>query len=323
VAVLDLFVAGAHAYVVSTPERWPRSSEILAYLRRQPGIPSVVTPINPLHLEEGEPVNASASRYASLVAYPEFNTPEHIRNFDPYTGMVAARQKRFLRRSGGARAATSRLGLWGVEYAVIPLGPEIASQAGLHGRLEVVAHDAKLRTYLVRLPHRPRAYLAQELRSVDRREAMEFALSADPAGTSASVIEGPVPPDHAPPQGEVVFLADDPERIVLETRADRLALVVLNDVFAPGWSATVDGAPAEILPANYLARGVWVDAGTHRLVFRYRTPGLAAGWLVFALGVAAAVGALVIRRRLAPADAAEAAVAQGDRTGSASTGTAS
>ncbi len=28
-----------------------------------------------------------------------------------------------------------------------------------------------------------------------------------------------------------------------------------NDAFATGWAVTVDGRPAEILPANYSARG--------------------------------------------------------------------
>jgi uncharacterized membrane protein YfhO len=66
--------------------------------------------------------------------------------------------------------------------------------------------------------------------------------------------------------------------------AEGAGLLVLNDVFTTGWTAEVDGRPAEIVPANYLARGVWVPAGAHRVAFRYRTPGLLAGWLILAGG---------------------------------------
>jgi uncharacterized membrane protein YfhO len=83
---------------------------------------------------------------------------------------------------------------------------------------------------------------------------------------------------------------------VVGVRAAGRALLVLDDAFAPGWSASVDGAAAEILPANYLARGVWVPAGAHQVVFEYRTPGLREGWAVLAAGVAV-IAAWALRRR--------------------------
>jgi uncharacterized membrane protein YfhO len=92
---------------------------------------------------------------------------------------------------------------------------------------------------------------------------------------------------------------DLPERIAVSTTSDGPALLVLNDVYAPGWAATVDGRPAEILPANYMARGVWVEAGAHRVDFAYRTPLLREGWIAF-LGGAFALGAWALlgaRRR--------------------------
>jgi uncharacterized membrane protein YfhO len=67
--------------------------------------------------------------------------------------------------------------------------------------------------------------------------------------------------------------------------ASSQALLVLNDAWAPGWRATLDGRSVEILPANYMARGVWVPAGRHEVRFRYRTPGLD-------LGVGTALSAL-------------------------------
>lgn len=104
-----------------------------------------------------------------------------------------------------------------------------------------------------------------------------------------------------PPRGSVRIVADEPERVAVETTSDRLGLLVLNDAYAAGWRATLDGRRAEILRSNYLARGVWVPAGVHRVEFAYRTPGLREGWAVF-LAAAGALGgwALMQHRRAVP-----------------------
>jgi uncharacterized membrane protein YfhO len=75
---------------------------------------------------------------------------------------------------------------------------------------------------------------------------------------------------------------------------------VLDDTWAPGWSVTVDGQPANALEANAVLRGVAVPAGTHAVVWRYRVPGLALGAALSALGLLSALawaGWLLARRR--------------------------
>ena len=200
IAVLDLFVANARAYVLIRPEPWPTSSELVRYLKRQPLGARVATPLVPPWFA-GDAPYPGTTRYASQAAYPEFNTADHIDNFDPYTGMVPVRQQRFMRRSRSALLPVPRQGLWGVEYVVVPLELAQAKQVGVREPFDVAMRDARLNASLVRIPHRARAYLAGELGSVDRRAAMEFALSTDPAVSEASVVEGPVPSDYAPPRG--------------------------------------------------------------------------------------------------------------------------
>ncbi len=41
-------------------------------------------------------------------------------------------------------------------------------------------------------------------------------------------------------------------------------MVILADVYYPGWELTIDGKPAPIYPVNRLMRGAAVTAGTHR-----------------------------------------------------------
>ena len=69
----------------------------------------------------------------------------------------------------------------------------------------------------------------------------------------------------------------DREQVVVHARSDRGGALVLTDAYAPGWTATVNGQPAPIWPANYLFRGVSLPPGEHRVVFRYAAPGYRAG----------------------------------------------
>ena len=62
------------------------------------------------------------------------------------------------------------------------------------------------------------------------------------------------------------------ENTVVEIDADSICggYVVLNDVWHPWWSVTVDGEPGEILKANVIFRAVEVTPGRHKLRFEFR-----------------------------------------------------
>jgi hypothetical protein len=197
--------------------------------------------------------------------------------------MIPARLMRFRLRTGWMNQHP-QVGMWDVSHAAIPLDDPDPGRMRLGPPWQVDAVDLEHRYRLVRIPHRPRVYLAEEVVAVDRRGAMEFVLDPASVTSSRSVIEGPVPPDAGPPRGSARLTLDAPEHVEVHVESDRAALLVLNDMFAGGWSATVDGRPAEIFPANYLARGIQVPAGAHTVAFRYRTPLLREGWLVFWAG---------------------------------------
>jgi len=61
------------------------------------------------------------------------------------------------------------------------------------------------------------------------------------------------------------------ENTVVEIDADSACggYVVLNDVWHPWWTVTVDGKPAEILKANVIFRAVAVTPGRHQLRFEF------------------------------------------------------
>ena len=287
VLVADLAAANSRAYVLARESLVAPRSRFSEYLSASTGLERVVTPF-PLLTER----EASSAFYEEAWArgprglQSGWNVAVHIGNFEPYTGMIPARQMRYRRRAGLGKQLPG-VGMWSVAHVVVPGDPARAARMNLPPPYRVEAADPGAGTFLVAVPHRPRAYIAADLREVDRRHAMEFALDDSSARSDVTVIEGPIPIGYAQPRGEAYLTRDEPERVEVAARSDRPALLVLNDIYCAGWTATVDGSPVAILPANYLARGVWIAAGTHTVAFTYSTPGLRAGWITLALSLLA------------------------------------
>ncbi len=91
-----------------------------------------------------------------------------------------------------------------------------------------------------------------------------------------------------PGTGETVTVRHyQSDRVELEAVLDRPGVVVLADVFYPGWTLTIDGQPVPIFRANRMMRGAAVDAGNHTLIYRYDPASFRLGLIVSAAGLAA------------------------------------
>jgi hypothetical protein len=73
----------------------------------------------------------------------------------------------------------------------------------------------------------------------------------------------------------VVELA--PDRIVAEAELAKPGYLVSNDAYDPGWKASVDGRPAELLRANVAFRALELPAGRHRVELVYRPRSVVVG----------------------------------------------
>jgi hypothetical protein len=156
---------------------------------------------------------------------------------------------------------------------------------------------------LARRPATPRAYAAAP-RWVPDLDAAIHDLERNVGTLAASPsLVGSGPAFGAGPVGSVRIASYAPEQVVLEAHLARDGAVILNDLYARGWTATLDGSAARIYAANALVRGVLVPAGDHRIEMEYRLPRLRAGlWTSGAsLLLCAAVVVAGSRRRNAQA----------------------
>ncbi len=85
---------------------------------------------------------------------------------------------------------------------------------------------------------------------------------------------------QASPQDIATIVSYTPERVEVETKLASPGWLVLMDTFYPGWQATVDGQPVDILPVNILFRAIEISEGEHTVIFEFKPDSLQWGALI-------------------------------------------
>ena len=106
---------------------------------------------------------------------------------------------------------------------------------------------------------------------------------------------GSAPASDPPTSARVAVVS--PTHVEVEAELPRPGILVLSESWFPGWVASVDGAPAEILHADYVLRGVALPAGPHRVRFEYRPVSVRIGAGLTLLGVCSVLGLVWSDRR--------------------------
>ncbi len=157
------------------------------------------------------------------------------------------------------------LDLLNVKYLLSPA--PIPDRALVHRRRVRVAGDRTLEIY--ENPNAlPRPYLVGAYEVVaDPRLALERLLAPGFDARRSVLLDRP--PGVAPtPDFEATVRVEEAasDRLVVTTQSRTPQLLVLADNhYPPGWQASVDGEPAEILRADFAFRAVAVPAGQHRV----------------------------------------------------------
>jgi hypothetical protein len=133
----------------------------------------------------------------------------------------------------------------------------------------------------------PRAYVANKLIAVDEKKIAEdgdipeFDRSYEALVDERSLkdVHGDYGLDDGsdPARGEAMVRIVSYKRncVLIEADTDKPGVLVLHDLYYPGWVATVDDQPVPVLKANLLFRGVELPRGRHIVAFRFEPLSLA------------------------------------------------
>jgi uncharacterized membrane protein YfhO len=101
-----------------------------------------------------------------------------------------------------------------------------------------------------------------------------------------AVLAGPVPVSLAG-NGEggssATVVLRTPQRLVVDVEAKAAGLLMLSEVYYPGWEAWVDGEKATVLRAQHTLRAVQVAPGAHRVEMTFQPVSVRVGMAISAL----------------------------------------
>ncbi|MGH2561562.1 MAG: YfhO family protein, partial [Thermomicrobiales bacterium] len=170
-------------------------------------------------------------------------------------------------------------------------------QAFANDRVRVLGNDDAL----------PRAWVVHDARQVARGEALPLLASraVDPRRTALlEVAPPPLAQPSNPATDSVAFDRYEPDRLRLTVQTEAAGLVVVSEVYDPGWHAYVDDERTPLYVADHVLRAVAVPAGTHTVEMRYEPRSLRVGIAisaVFAVAVLVVFGAAAWRANQRPA----------------------
>jgi hypothetical protein len=154
----------------------------------------------------------------------------------------------------------------------------------------------------------PRAWVVPRARVVPEPGDMLAAMSASSFNPSQEVLlerPGPLPNEGGastpglpatPSSPAAVSLHEGANGRTIDLVVSQPGYLVTSYTFYPGWRATIDGRPAEILRANYAFMALPLEPGEHRVVFRYRPVSVIAGAALSVLSLLLVVGLPALRR---------------------------
>jgi uncharacterized membrane protein YfhO len=67
----------------------------------------------------------------------------------------------------------------------------------------------------------------------------------------------------------VTIKAYEPNQLTYEVNSGKGGVLVFSEIYYPGWTATIDGEPAELGRVDYILRALNVKPGKHEIVLSF------------------------------------------------------
>jgi len=125
----------------------------------------------------------------------------------------------------------------------------------------------------------PRIYYTPEAKVITSESGLFTELSSYSFYPAKTVLlekppKNPLPTlkttlDEFQKENEIKIEKYEGGEIIIKTNLKNEGFLVISESFYPGWKATVDGVPQEILPANYLVKALEMTPGSHTVYLFY------------------------------------------------------
>lgn len=168
-----------------------------------------------------------------------------------------------------------------------------------HGAFSLIASEGDAHLYRYN-GARPRAWLVHAARVVPPEKNFE-TLNDDAFDPASTVLLNAEPPislaDAAPADAQSEIVEHHAGFLKVRTHASANHLLVVSEIFYPGWQVTVDGQPAPLLRANDILMAVPVPSGDHQIELTFAPDLVKIGALISALSLLLWIGVMVVRFR--------------------------
>ena len=85
--------------------------------------------------------------------------------------------------------------------------------------------------------------------------------------------------------GKVEDINISSNRIEINTNSDKDGLLFISDTYDPGWRVKIDGQDSEVIIADGAFKSVFVPAGEHQVVFRYKPKSFVYGLILSSISL--------------------------------------
>ena len=213
----------------------------------------------------------------------------------------------FLVADGIVNATDRRFDMLNVKYLVVPASsPEFQRFSEHPDRFTPVFGDNHVAVF--ENQHvLPRAFLvrASEAEVIPTPDA-ELNRLKDPSfdPEHSVILSEPLPKpeyeDSTPPsaRNDVVIEAAGSNEYRFRISSSGKSLLVVSQIYYPGWRATVSGERVPVVPANYALTGIPVPAGDHEVRFVFDPASFKLGLAITTLSILMAVALTLAERRL-------------------------
>jgi hypothetical protein len=209
-----------------------------------------------------------------------------------FTGIPDATRKYSLPADKDIQSNLPFYSFLGVKYILVPKETDL----GLP-----LVYDQEIKIY-ENISCLPRIFIVHDVGyAASYTLAQEMIAEARVGAGSRVILEVKIPERYvnlyAADNLQAAISSYRPNRVVARAFLNAPGILVLTDIFYPGWKAYVDGKQIKIYRVNGLVRGVLLEEGEHTVVFTYFPESFKIGLYLFILSILVYLIILIRRTR--------------------------